>query len=1015
MSVKDFKFVSPGVFINEIDNSFLPRTVEHKIGPVVVGRARRGLAMTPVTVNSYSEFVQMFGNTVGGGEGNDVYRDGSPQSPMYGTYAAKAFLKANVGPLTYVRLLGEQHAAATAGYAGWKTGKSVNRAPASNGGAYGLFLFTSASLSADEVAGGDIGTGSLAAIWYMDQGDIFLSGTLYGGSGSLPPDVDNKDNLPGPASTGSNGVLIGSSDGYYHLVVSGNVNSAEKIKFTFDDTDSLYIRNVFNTNPTLTSTPLDFYPSASHKPYWLGETFDQALRDRTLTTGSVGIIYALQQSANSLAPSNMEQQASREARTGWFIGQDLGAATSFASTNAQKLFRFIGRGHGEWLQKNVKISIEKVRRSNSNTDAYGTFSVVLRSLLDSDSAVVVMERFDNLTLDPGSPDYVGRRIGDKYVKWDTTERRLVTYGDYDNKSKFVYIEMAEVVDNGTSDAALLPFGFFGPPRFTGLYNLHGSGTFGTQSFCGQVAPPYTASNTTQPPHEGSELVNYFMTGGLGIVHGMGGATGAFGRSAAAEGAAIYLSGGGGLGVWHGSATGSLEMPHVRLRVSASDGGLTNYKDAYYGMQTTRTTTSTVSDRSVMDFHKMLYYNYTAGGGDAAFHSTTGVDNFSYVFTLDDVELKNDGGPTGYYYTSGSRTRGTSYTADSGSADLLSKGVNRFTAPLWGGFDGFNIKKPDPLYNAGMAAAATPETSYIYHTWKRGMDTVADPDFINMNLLVAPGLTQDKLTEHAIAICEERADAMTIIDLPDVYIPNHEAYKATRSDRVGTTPASAETAFRDRFIDSSYGATFYPWVMTADEETGRSLWIPPSVAMMGVLASSEKKSELWFAPAGFNRGGLTDGAAGIPVTGVLSRLSSKERDTLYEANINPIASFPSTGIVVFGQKTTQTRASALDRINVRRLVIFLKKQISILSTQVLFDQNVQATWDRFKALINPFLTDVKTRLGITEYRLILDESTTTPDLIDQNVLYAKIMVKPARAIEYIAIDFVIASTGASFDD
>ena len=165
MSVKDFKFVSPGVFINEIDNSFLPRTVEHQIGPVVVGRARRGLAMTPVTVNSYSEFVEMFGNTVGGGEGNDVYRDGSPQSPMYGTYAAKAFLKANVGPLTYVRLLGQQHAAATAGYAGWKTAQTPNPAPASNGGAYGLFLFTSASTPVS-----NIGTGSLAAIFYVDQG-----------------------------------------------------------------------------------------------------------------------------------------------------------------------------------------------------------------------------------------------------------------------------------------------------------------------------------------------------------------------------------------------------------------------------------------------------------------------------------------------------------------------------------------------------------------------------------------------------------------------------------------------------------------------------------------------------------------------------------------------------------------------------------------------------------------------------------------------------------------------------
>ena len=233
-------------------------------------------------------------------------------------------------------------------------------------------------------------------------------------------------------------------------------------------------------------------------------------------------------------------------------------------------------------------------------------------------------------------------------------------------------------------------------------------------------------------------------------------------------------------------------------------------------------------------------------------------------------------------------------------------------------------------------------------------------------------------------------------------------------RVTTTPTLAANALRDRRIDSSYGCTFYPWVQTSDA-SGRLLWIPPSVAMLGVLASSERASDIWFAPAGFNRGGLSEGAAGIPVTAVTERLISKDRDVLYEARINPIASFPSSGIVVFGQKTLQERPSALDRINVRRLVIYLKKQISILSTQILFEQNVQATWTRFKGLVEPFLANVLTGFGITDYRLILDESTTTPDLIDQNVMYAKIMIKPARAIEYIAIDFVIASTGASFDD
>jgi phage tail sheath protein FI len=268
----------------------------------------------------------------------------------------------------------------------------------------------------------------------------------------------------------------------------------------------------------------------------------------------------------------------------------------------------------------------------------------------------------------------------------------------------------------------------------------------------------------------------------------------------------------------------------------------------------------------------------------------------------------------------------------------------------------------------------------------------------------------------IDVCAARGDALSIIDLPNVYVPSGEAYYNSKDQRTTqTTPASAASALRDRRIDSSYGCTFYPWVQTRDTNTGRLLWIPPSVAMMGVLASSEAASELWFAPAGFNRGGLTDGAAGIPIVNVSERLTSDDRDTLYDNKINPIASFPSSGIVVFGQKTLQERQSALDRINVRRLVIYLKKQISILANQVLFEQNTAATWLNFKALVEPLLANTKATYGIADYRLILDDTTTTPDLVDQNVLYAKIMVKPTRAIEYIAIDFVVMSTGASFDD
>tara|TARA_R100000005_G_C4943537_1_gene167037 strand:- start:182 stop:982 length:801 start_codon:yes stop_codon:yes gene_type:complete len=265
----------------------------------------------------------------------------------------------------------------------------------------------------------------------------------------------------------------------------------------------------------------------------------------------------------------------------------------------------------------------------------------------------------------------------------------------------------------------------------------------------------------------------------------------------------------------------------------------------------------------------------------------------------------------------------------------------------------------------------------------------------------------------IQLCEDRADALAVIDLDGGYVPKTETTNdaVTRRGDIDTVISN----LKNRSLNSSYGCCYYPWVRILDSIADRTLWVPPSVVALGTMASSERRSEIWFAPAGFNRGGLTDGSAGLPVVGVSERLTQEDRDDLYESNINPIAKFPAEGIVIFGQKTLQVQRSALDRINVRRLLIFLKKQVSRLSTQVLFDQNVPATWERFKALVNPFLSSVQSRLGITEYKLILDETTTTPDLIDQNVLYAKIFLKPARAIEFIAIDFVVSSTGASFED
>jgi len=316
---------------------------------------------------------------------------------------------------------------------------------------------------------------------------------------------------------------------------------------------------------------------------------------------------------------------------------------------------------------------------------------------------------------------------------------------------------------------------------------------------------------------------------------------------------------------------------------------------------------------------------------------------------------------------------------------------------------------------GTVAGGKAASKAAWNSVAVAIDSLRDPEVVEYNLLTMPGLTDASLNTKLVDTCELRGDALAIIDLEGGYTPPHENNNS-RIDRKGDVDTVVTNKDSNLQINSSYGCAYYPWVQIRDTINGSTLWVPPSVVALGAMAYGEANSQLWFAPAGFTRGGLSaNRAGGIPVVGVEEKLTVKQRDKLYDNQINPIASFPAEGIVIFGQKTLQVTQSALDRINVRRLAIFLKKQISRFAATILFDQNVKVTWARFKSKVEPFLADVKAGLGVVDYKVILDETTTTPDLIDRNILYAKIYVKPARAIEYIAIDFVITDSGASFED
>jgi hypothetical protein len=339
--------------------------------------------------------------------------------------------------------------------------------------------------------------------------------------------------------------------------------------------------------------------------------------------------------------------------------------------------------------------------------------------------------------------------------------------------------------------------------------------------------------------------------------------------------------------------------------------------------------------------------------------------------------------------------------------------------MHGGQDGLNIREGDPFRNSTLDGSrswtgTTELTNYARHSVVRALNIISDAETTTYDLAAVPGVTVPALTNKLIENCEERGDALAVIDVENDYIPVHEG------DGSSTYPilpnvTTAVASMRSRTTDSSYGCAFFPWVQTRDVPSGQMLWVPPSVVGMGTLGSSAAKSELWFAPAGFNRGGLSKGAGGLTVTNVRTKLTSQQRDDLYDVRINPIASFPTEGIVVFGQKTMQLQRSALDRINVRRLMIFLKKKISQIANTILFDQNVQSTWRRFSSKAESLLADVTARFGLEDYKLVLDESTTTADLRDRNVMYAKIFLKPAKSIEFIALDFFITNSGASFED
>ncbi len=1074
MPANSFRFVSPGVRTNEIDQTELPQ-VPGANGPLCIGRARKGPFMKPVTVSSKEELFEIFGTPISGvSGGGDVWRMGDVLAPTYGVYAALAHLQ-NGDKCTFVRLGGDEHPSRTdgSGEAGWNTDVShYTHAGTTDGGAYALFVTSASSLVdttreilddsgdlSDEtwsgtraagvysvsvriktaanpdvieysVNGGawtEIGaisgaaqavgatglsikfdaiTGHVAGdVWvkHATMNPLVHAATFYVNEGAMA--LDGTD-MAGGAAAGTATLIKSIGPDFAFDVRLFDRNNAldnvatydQKLRFNFNDSSVKYVRKVFNTNPAATNNAIT--AASDLKSMWVGETYRSALYEKLgnpVAGAAFGVLLKIQDDTSYGCDHLFPMSFSR---SGWVFAQDMSidgpgdyndgspVPGTYDPTNMQKLFRFHCLESGEWAQSNLKISVDNIKYSTSTSDPYGKFDVVIRMATDTDRRPVVIERFAQCDLNPASTDYIGRRIGTRYITWDDVERKYKRFGEYENRSKYIRVELSSQVNQGSLDAAVLPWGYYGETVFKDMTKTHGSVTFTSDDW----------------------LAGY---------------------SSAVKEIAFGLS----------ATTDEIKMPDLslsfqeaklRLRTLSSEEDTTLPKDVYWGVRTTKYGT-TKFDSDYQDYVRCHSILQKDKSGD-----DTGMD-YSYIFTLDDIcyQVANPVAYTVEYlalYEKDSYKNGRSITSgyettianppvdldlDPSYKYLIDAGFARFTMPLFGGHDGRNVREKDMFRNSAMTGVTSAEDSVTnapFYTLMKVADIVASKDKVKYDKLVLPGITNSIVQDKFIDMVQRRNDAIFLFDAEGIYIPAHENYDE-EEDRVGSLQEVLDWA-QDRDLNTAYAACWGNWFKIVDRWNSNGfVWVPGSVVGLGLIANAQKVGNVWAAPAGFNRGNLSLGHAGLNVVDVLMDWDDEEggdKDQLFVNHINPVLKY-SEGIICMGDVTTLRTTSVLKSIGTRLLVNYIKDNVSFYAKRVLFDPNIMVTWNRFVSDVDPFLRDIQVGGGLADYKVVFDSSTTTQDLVDRNIMYAKIYLAPTEPGKHFAIDFILTRNGAEFQN
>jgi hypothetical protein len=967
------RIISPGVFTNENDLSFLPAGIA-QIGAAFVGPTLKGPALVPMQVTSFQDYQVMFG--------------GEDSTQTYIPYAIKNYLK-NASSALVVRILGNGGWTFTtdtnklAAVAVASTGSTITYQivsglhPAKNNTSTNFDLGASTAISGNIsnnftlIASGSNLIAKTYTVSINRQNTTFISKVI----GSTPDStkISNTDYNNGIYSyvtfedfstniANGYGVSVSSGSSTFTLLGTANNNYTTAFSVTSSTSNSfLTASSGWSSTPTATQNwaldseifiatlttasikaamPIESFNFITGSPQYLNiglettsnpailnesyydyiptlttynpssGTFTMYLNGNIVWSSYANTTYNINTTSlpflgtitptkvvypvisGSSTPASFISTVTvltssytvsfpdyNHASTPWITS----GLNGFSVKTTQNLFKVHHLSDGNDTNTDVKISITNLREFSSGS--YSTFDLLVRSYSDTDNRPSILEQYRGVNLDPDSPQYIARVIGDKYKEFVTSTNKVVEYGNYNNVSKYVRIEMDPAVDSKAVSETLSPRGF---------RKLK-------QTFIG-----FTNAN----------------------------------------------------------------MPPASYTVSQNDSDQSYVSNRFLGW----------------DFGAVDNVNYLKAIPTSASIEVSAINS---DFVVDNLVMPIN---SGFTYTGDLKARVDITGVTGPTANNV-----QFTVPMQGGSDGMSPARVK-LSSGDITAAnsfgydLSTATSNGSIKYTDAFDMLSNQDEYDINMLLAPGVIRrlhPYVANYMISTAEGRQDTFVIVD------------NTAKGDSIAT--AANQTAN----MDSNYAATYYPWMQVLDASINKPIWVPPSVLMPGVLAYNDSVAAEWYAPAGLNRGGITD------AINIETKLNHSERDTLYENQVNPIASFPSQGICAWGQKTLQQKPSALDRINVRRLLITVKKYIASTSRYLVFEQNTAATRNRFLSIVNPYLESIQQRQGLYAFKVVMDDTNNTPAVIDRNLLVGDIYLQPAKTAEFIVINFNLTPTGAEF--